>query len=69
VLKKESYYIKADEIESDRKERQRLKSVADQAFKEGKKPKFRNGKLYINNQLYREAADSRKTVDGADLST
>lgn len=62
-IKDESYYIKTDDIESDRKEKQRLKSVADQAFKEGKKPKFRRGKLYIDNQLYREESSATSDAD------
>ncbi len=53
-----AYYIKTDEIESDRKERIRLKSVAEAAYKAGKKTVFRRGKLYINNELYKDPTNS-----------
>lgn len=61
-------YIKADEIEADRKERFRLKPVADAAYKAGKKTVFRRGKLYIDNKLYKDPS-VKESSDNSDSSS
>ncbi len=54
VLKDEDFFITDDLIDADRRRRDELKPVMEKARKDGKKVVFKHGKLYINNQVYRE---------------
>ena len=50
---KNGVYISEDLIPEDRKRKTELKDVMKQAYESGKKPKFHNGKLYIDGVLHR----------------
>ena len=51
-LLKNGIYVSEDLIPEDRKRKNDLKAVMQQAFESGKRPKFRNGKLYIDGVLH-----------------
>ena len=44
--------VSEDLIWEDRQKKKKLKDVMKQAYDEGKKPRFRNGNLYIEGVLY-----------------
>ena len=54
VLKDCNLFISQDYCQADYKRKRQLRPVMDNAFKQGKRPRFINGKLYIDGQLYRE---------------
>ena len=51
-LFKNGTYVSEDLIPEDRKRKNDLKAVMQEAYKRGKRPKFRNGKLYIDGVPY-----------------
>lgn len=54
ALQNEPYFITEDLTQKDLWTKRRLKPVIDQARQQGKRWKFRNGKLFIEGQLYNE---------------
>ncbi|KAJ8019400.1 hypothetical protein HOLleu_42041 [Holothuria leucospilota] len=54
-----AFFITEDLTQEDFKTKARLRPLMDKAFKEGKRPRFRNGQLFVNGEPYIEQTSSK----------
>ncbi len=64
VLQEEEYFITEDMTQKDLERKTELKPVIEEAKQKKIAWKFRNGQLYLNGQLYREAGHQGNQVPG-----